>query len=468
MEDADQYRREIMEEVSRVTPKPTRKRRKQKASAKTKNAVRETDINPGENISVDDFHAYMPMHNYIFVPTLETWPAASVNALPPMIGADDKPISPAKWLDENRRVDQMTWAPGQPMLIEDRLVSDGGWIERKGVRCFNLYRAPTTRPGNPNNVGPWLDHVHRVFGCDAHHIIKFLAQRAQHPEVKVNHALVLGGAQGIGKDTLLEPVKSAVGPWNFHEVSPQQLLGRFNSFLKSVVLRISEARDLGEVNRYSFYDHLKAYTAAPPDVLRCDEKHLREHAVMNVTGVIITTNHKSDGIFLPADDRRHFVAWSNLTKDDFNQCYWNDLWHWYRNGGVENVGTYLAQLDISGFDPKAPPPKTPAFWDIVDANRAPEDADLADALDRLGNPGAVTLHDVAMATTDADFAAWLRDRKNRRNIPHRFEKCGYAPIRNDTADDGLWKIRGRRQVVYAKATLSIADQIGAARNLTHG
>jgi hypothetical protein len=33
---------------------------------------------------------------------------------------------------------------------------------------------------------------------------------------------------------LLEPVKRAVGPWNFHEVSPQHMLGRFNGFLKSV------------------------------------------------------------------------------------------------------------------------------------------------------------------------------------------------------------------------------------------
>jgi hypothetical protein len=32
------------------------------------------------------------------------------------------------------------------------------------------------------------------------------------------------------------------------------------------------------------------------------------------------------------------------------------------------------------FNPKAPPHKTAAFWDIVDANRAPEDGELADLL----------------------------------------------------------------------------------------
>ena len=60
-------------------------------------------------------------------------------------------------------------------------------------------------------------------------------------------------------------------------------------------------------------------------MLRVDEKHLREHYVLNCCGVIITTNHKTDGIYLPADDRRHFVAWSNLTKDDFDEDYWNEL-----------------------------------------------------------------------------------------------------------------------------------------------
>ena len=68
----------------------------------------------------------------------------------------------------------------------------------------------------------------------------------------------------------------------FIEAKPQQTLGRFNGFLKSVILKISEARDLGEIDRFAFYDHMKDYTAAPPDVLRVDEKHLREHYIFNL------------------------------------------------------------------------------------------------------------------------------------------------------------------------------------------
>jgi hypothetical protein len=289
----------------------------------------------------------------------------------------------------------------------------------------------------------------------------------QRPQDKINHALVLGGPQGVGKDTMLEPVKYVVGPWNFEEVSPQQLLGRFNGFVKSVVLRISEARDLGDVNRFSFYDHMKAYTAAPPDVLRCDEKNLREHSVFNCCGVVITTNYKTDGIFLPADDRRHYVAWTDLKKEDFDVAYWNTLWNWYANGGIGHVAAYLATLDISDFNPKAPPPKTPAFWAIVEANRAPEDGELADALDMLGNPAATTVERVA-AVALPGFSDWLQDRKNSRRVPHRFEQCGYVKVRNGGAKDGQWVINRKRQAVYARAPLSPRDQIAAAQQLCAG
>ncbi len=417
-----------------------------------------------EVVMVDDFYAYMPMHSYLFVPSREMWPASSVNA---RLQSPDGEGKASAWLDRHRAVEQMTWAPGEPMLIADRLIMlEGGWIHRPGMRCLNLYKPPIIASGDPDKATPWLDHASKVFGDDAEHIIRWLAQRVQNPAEKINHALVMGGAQGIGKDTLLEPVKHAVGPWNFLEVSPQHVLGRFSGFLRSVILRISEARDLGDVDRFQFYDRMKSFTAAPPDVLRVDEKNLREYSVPNCLGVIITTNHKADGIYLPADDRRHFVAWSDLTKDDFPQDYWNRLWGWYRDGGNAHVAAYLKKLDITGFDPKAPPPKTQAFWDIVAASRAPEDAELADAVESLGSPDALTVKQV-IDHAHPEFAIWLRDRKNSRKIPHRFETCGYVAVRNETKD-GMWKIEGRRLMIYAKSELSIRDRITAARAVVDG
>jgi hypothetical protein len=430
----------------------------------------------GTGVTIEDFRAYMPAHAYIFMPCRDIWPATSVNSRlgpVPVLGANGMPmrkrgrdvtISASAWLDQNRPIEQMTWCPGLPMLIENRLVVDGGWIDREGVTCFNLYRPPRIRLGDASKARPWINHGYKVFGEDAWHLIRWFAQRTQQPEIKINHGLVIGGAVGIGKDTFIEPMKHVVGPWNFHEVSPAHLLGRFTGFAKSVILRVNEGRDLGDIDRFKFYDHTKIYAAAPPDVLRVDEKNLREYYVFNCLGLIITTNHKTDGIYLPADDRRHFVAWSNLQKEDFSDDYWNTLWGWYKDGGFEHVAAYLNALDISEFDPKAPPPKTAAFWDIVNASRSPEDAELADVIDALKNPDALTLkHLMAAATGPAE--EWLLERRNRRALPHRLERCGYVSVNNPDAKDGLWKIDQLRQVVYAKVALSPQEQMFAARQL---
>jgi hypothetical protein len=436
----------------------------------------------GSAVSLNDFYAFMPMHNYIYTPSRATWPGASVNArIPPItltnekgepvVDGDGKPVvlSASAWLDRFKPVEQMIWAPGMPMIVRDKIMFEGGWIERSGVGAFNLYHPPTIKPGDPAEVGRWRDHVRFVYPDDAEHIFDWLAQRAQRPAEKINHALVLGGDQGIGKDSLLAPAKHVVGPWNFKEVSPTQILGRFNEFLRSVILRINEARDLGDSDRFKFYDHMKAYTASPPETLRVDEKFLREYPVLNCCGIIITTNHQ-DGIFLPPEDRRHYVAWSHTHKEDphFAGSYWNDLWAWYENGGFEHVTAWLLARDLGGFDAKAPPPKTPAFWTIVDSNRSPEEPELADLIEALDTPDALTLaklQDVAELRFASGLSSWLNDRANRRVIPHRLERCGYVPVRNPDANDGMWKLTGRRQAVYAKTSLSMAAQIAAARQL---
>ena len=79
-------------------------------------------------VSLDDFWAYMVQHAYIFAPTGDLWPGSSVNArIPPIqVGIDDdgKPVmvSAAAWLDRNKPVEQMTWAPGDPAIITGRLI----------------------------------------------------------------------------------------------------------------------------------------------------------------------------------------------------------------------------------------------------------------------------------------------------------------------------------------------------------
>lgn len=435
-----------------------------------------------------EFLAYLPEHKYLYAPTGKVWIKSGIDralpAIPIGVDAEGNPVSiPAsQWLDVHAPVHDLTWVPGEPRVIADRLLDQGGWIAKTGARVYNNYRPPLILRGDAARAERWIELVRMIYPLDAEHIFDWLAHRVQHPEEKINHALVLGGMQGIGKDTILEPVKSAIGPWNFNTVSPTELLGRFNAFLQTVILLVSELRDLGDRDRYGFYEHGKTLIATPPDTFLIDEKHVKAYRTVNVAGVIFTTNHRTDGLYLPPDDRRHYVAWSELKPDDFSDGYWIDLYRWFGHDGAGHVAAFLAARDLRRFDPKAPPPKTAAFWDIVTASRAPEDADLADALDAIDpttatRPDVVTvqmaidaanrgrsLHEAAEGI-DAEFARWMKDRRNSRQIPHRFESQGYVATRNPSAKDGLWVSDGKRQVVYAKRDLSIRDRIAAAQRL---
>ena len=95
------------------------------------------------------------------------------------------------------------------------------------------------------------------------------------------------------------------------------------------------------------------------------------------------------------------------------------------------------------------------------ANAAPEEAELTDALDALGNPDAVTLTAIA-SVAEASFAEWLTDRRNSRRVPHKMEECGYAPARNPSTKSGRWKVERKDCVIYARKELSTREAIIAA------
>lgn len=410
-------------------------------------------------IALADFGSYLPDRKYIYLPTGKMWEPEGVNrAFPPI-----NKVKQSTLIDAECPIHDMTWAPGKPQIIKDAFLDQGGWIRADGARVYNHYRSPAVQGTEPYQAGRWLDLLERVYPDDAEHVVRWFAHRVQRPGEKLNHALVLGGTQGIGKDSILEPVRYAVGPQNFGDVSPEMLTGRFNAFLKTVMLRVSELRDLGDRDRYGFYEHTKTLIAAPPETVLIDEKNVRAYRVPNLVGVVFTTNHRTDGLFLPEDDRRHYVAWSDAQPADFEPGFWTDFYAWLEAGGRGHVAAFLAEVDLDSFDPKAPPPKTNAFWDIVTASRAPEDDELSDALSALGDPDAVTIEDIVAKCKSIDFKSWMQDRRNARQIPHRFEACGYVSVQNPTSTDRRWKVNGRNQTIYAKRTLSIRDRTEAAQ-----
>ncbi|MBS0586372.1 MAG: hypothetical protein JSS37_00060 [Proteobacteria bacterium] len=417
-------------------------------------------------VELHDFYAYLPAHNYIYRPTGDSWPDRSVNGA--LKGLKPDGMSPSAWLDKYRAVHQTTWHPEYGEIIADVVIGHSGLTPHAGNRVFNRYRPPILKQSDAYPAR-WIEHVRRIYPTDADHIIAWCAHRVQRPGEKLNHALVLGGSQGIGKDTLLAPVRYAVGSNNWADINPAQLSAQFNPFVEAVVLCINEARDLGEFNRYEFYEHSKAYIAAPPDTHQCNQKHAKAYPVFNLMGVIITTNHKTAGIYLPADDRRHYVAWSDARKEEFEPDYFTGIWNWLDEGGYDAVANYLQNLvDLSLFDAKAPPTKTDAWRAIVESNVDPDGVAIADALaDENGIRMPIGTVDEIIAAIESsknfELASTLRERKNRRKIPHLLGLAGYEQCRNPATLDGRWWISGKNETFYADRSLTPAERIALVR-----
>jgi hypothetical protein len=438
-------------------------------------------VDPVVGSDYKDFLAYLPHHTYIYRPTRDvTWTKEGVNAAlpwpnPAVVNGKPKKIPPNVIIDRNAPIRCMSWQPGEPEVMTNCAVVAGGRIVKKRCHTYNLYQPPTLKPVE-GDASPWLDHVERIYPDDWGHIVDCLAFKVQHPGAKINHGLVLGGPPRIGKDAILVPVREAVGQWNVAEVSPEKVLGQWNDYQQSVICRISEAKDLGDFNRYNFYEATKVLIAAPPDTVLVNGKYRPLIYISNVTLAVITTNHRVGALYLPRDDLRHYVCWSESKFEDFDKDYFNDLFGWYENeNGCAIVADFLMKRDLSRFNPKAPPKLTPAFWAMVDAEVAVETNELADLIDALGvkqengeveRPKAVTVS-MILSKASLGFSDWLRDRKNSRRIPHQFEQCGYVAFRNDADKrDGQWRIDDKRQVVYVQRELSNREAHDAIRALT--
>ena len=199
---------------------------------------------------------------------------------------------------------------------------------------------------------------------------------------------------------------------------------------------------------------MKYYLASLPETLRVDEKHLREHYILNVCGVAMTTNHKVDASIC----RRTIAA---IMSAGATRCWRTSravtekAVRVVRARGLRPCRGLPGLARSSGFDPKAPPPKTPAFWAIVDANRAPEDAELADVLDALNNPDA--------ASREGQRRHWRVARRSQEPA------CYSASARTMRLRARAQRLRRRRTVQgWRKATGDLCEERAHSERAVEG
>jgi hypothetical protein len=223
----------------------------------------------------------------------------------------------------------------------------------------------------------------------------------QHPDRKVNHAILHGGNPGSGKDTMWAPFFYAVGGdshTNIKKLDNKDLNTPWGYHLECEVLIINELRQPEASDRRALENSLKPVIAAPPEYLTIQRKGLAPYEAVNRLQVVAFSNERV-AITIPSNDRRWFVIWSdsNRMEDEASAR----LWRWYKSGGMAAVAAWLGARDVSAFNPGATPMMTEAKAIMIESGMSGAESFLVEMMrSRLGEFAAGVLGGPWQSTCD--------------------------------------------------------------------
>ena len=283
--------------------------------------------------------------------------------------------------DENRQakdaltISGITYAAGETVLVSrEGQVYGNRWINQR----------PAVKPGD---AGVWLRHVERMIPdpAEREHVLNVMAYKLQHPDKKINHAVLHIGHPGSGKDTLWQPFLWGIGGESLANVAivrNEEITSQWGYALESEVMVFEELRETEARDRRALENHLKPIIAAPPEFLQVNRKGLHPYQALNRIFVLAFSNERVP-LSLPSDDRRWFVTYSDAPR--MTEPEGRAIWGWYKAGGLAVAAGWLYQRDVSQFNPGASPPLTEAKMIMVEQGRSTAESYLVEMMQsRLG------------------------------------------------------------------------------------
>lgn len=256
--------------------------------------------------------------------------------------------------DENRQdlgakaLVGITYAAGEAVLVaRDGDVYGNRWRDARPVAAGG-------------DITPWMTHCRALVpdAAELDHLLNIMAFKVQHPEIKINHAVLHAGDQGSGKDTMWAPFIWAVcGPHlkNRGMLDNDTMSSQFGYALESEILILNELKEPDAKERRALANRLKPVIAAPPEMLSVNRKGLHPYQMVNRLFVLAFSNDPVP-ISLDSQDRRWFCVWSHAERMDPDAAA--RMWAWYHSGGFPAIAAWLRVRDVSAFNAGAAPMMT--------------------------------------------------------------------------------------------------------------
>lgn len=276
-----------------------------------------------------------------------------------------------------RQVDTYTYAPGQPQFCKEQNYEGDGEMD-----CLNTY-SDSGITADPGDVEPFVQLVKDY--CDNvpeayNHVFAFLAYTVQNPGRRINHALVLQGEQGVGKDSMLLAMQRVYGAHNYSQVTLTNVESQFNEWLFGKQMIVFQ--EMLAPGRRNIYNKLKPYIT--DELHNINRKGLSLYRIPNRAVYIFLTNYKH-ALSLDPSDRRMWVWYSQMRPKSAD--YYKRYYTWLaddRSAGA--LMDWLQNFDTSRFNPSAPPPMTDAKRALIDNSTNDIEQFLKQALEERSWP----------------------------------------------------------------------------------
>jgi len=249
-----------------------------------------------------------------------------------------------------------------------------GVYTHDGERWLNTYVDPAIEPID-GDATPFADFVEHLIPnqSERDHLLKMIAWTVRNPGKKLGHALLLRTEQqGVGKSMLIGIWRELLGTKNTRLTTTEEITGNFQSFIEGNLLVLVE--ELNVAFGMQGYNRIKNLITG--DTAEINEKFVSSRERPNHASFVFLTN-LSEPILIEDSDRRFFFIDSPAVPRE-PEFYAKFATWWKESLGI--IRAYIDAIDLTTFNPFAPPPETAAKRALQLASRSPLEQEIAEAI----------------------------------------------------------------------------------------
>ncbi len=317
-----------------------------------------------------------------------------------------------------------------------------GVYTHDGERWLNTYVDPAIEPVS-GDATPFTEFVEHLIPnpVEREHLLKMIAWTVRNPGKKLGHALLLRTErQGVGKSMLIAIWRELLGMKNTRLTTTEEITGNFQSFIEGNLLVLVE--ELNVAFGMQGYNRIKNLITG--ETAEVNEKFVSSRERPNHASFVFLTN-LSEPILIEDSDRRFFFIDSLATPREPE--FYTKFANWWRESlGI--IRNFIDSVDLTEFNPFAPPPETQAKRNLQLASRSPLEQEIAEAMEERRFPFSrdiVCLKEVIASVPAARTVPLQRLKGAMRNL-------GGVPLGSHRTH-GEWIDAGVRRTFVKNASL---------------